>query len=268
VDNWYDGLRKNWEVLESATWLGPKSWNLAKKGVGKYELGEYDKWWVVEPNVQKEWFKSSENKATANKDMPTLEHPMQYISPQAAVYLAGRMGFRVPTAAEWKAAWEDAGMPATGNLRDKAWKDLLTEFRDKSREAGNVDISGPDGGVFRPRRLPRSDNYFEDRNDGRAWFDEVGPGDNQFHNLVGNVAEFVYTDDNKQRFQVIGGSALSPPDLWDGGKDRPFWKPYDYEAREFSDVGFRLAFDAPPSISDNLLEAMGKNVKYLGPSAG
>jgi len=50
------------------------------------------------------------------------------------------------------------------------------------------------------------------------------------------------------QFRVVGGSALSPPELWNG-KGKPFARGYPVvldEARAgLSDVGFRLAFTAP-----------------------
>ena len=82
----------------------------------------------------------------------------------------------------------------------------------------------------------------------------------KFRNLVGNVAEFVFDDPaalakveptpaevdkllraSIDKLRVIGGSALSSPDL---KVETPY--PVDpAELHGFSDVGFRLAFTAP-----------------------
>jgi len=85
--------------------------------------------------------------------------------------------------------------------------------------------------------------------------------------LVGNVAELVFdapealeaspptaealrtlVEKQKARLGVVGGSALSPPELWNGA-ERPYGRTWPVDlarAREgYSDVGFRLAFTAP-----------------------
>jgi len=136
------------------------------------------------------------------------------------------------------------------------------------RETGAT-YSGPDEGIFSLKGQRPSDGTVSSSDDGCLWFQDVTSGSAKFHNLVGNVAEFVYSDKSAQKFSVIGGSALSPPDLWDGAS-KPFSTAYDYDqagAKEFSDVGFRLAFTAPQkSIVESLREAI-KAAKYIAPAA-
>src|SRR5206468_3087470 len=38
--------------------------------------------------------------------MPSDRHPMQYVPPEAAMYFASLAGCRLPTPAEWKAAYD------------------------------------------------------------------------------------------------------------------------------------------------------------------
>jgi hypothetical protein len=131
--------------------------------------------------------------------------------------------------------------------------------------------------------------------DRTLWFAPVGSGAELQH-LVGNVAEMVLDqptaaafDDsflkaaekpkaeafrdfalkNQAALAVIGGSALSPPELWDG-KARPFDKPWPFtfakekEGRDsFSDVGFRLAFTAPRETAADQLKRILRQWGYL-----
>ena len=258
--NWGD-LMKIWEAPAARSWDGPRSWEL--DNASGYKLGENREWWLVPPTEKQDWYQAKKEKAGADKDMPKAEHPMQYISPQVAKSLASLLGCRLPTASEWKAAWEQEGRPDNGNLRDGSWKSLFDEIAKKSEDGAN--LSGPNEGVFGLRGLAVSNNLVEGSNDGHIWFEPVETGGTKFHLLVGNVAEFVYSDKSMRTFAVIGGSALSPPELWDG-KAKPFSEAYPYDKanrKEFSDVGFRLAFDAPQkSIIEVLNEAVAA-AKYL-----
>ncbi len=109
---------------------------------------------------------------------------------------------------------------------------------------------------------------------GHMGFREVDDGAHYtgvFHNLIGNVSEWVldvqpavsekldvsnpdqaaeavrqwFTPDRQGCVSVIGGSALSTPDL---DPRTAYRLPPDAPARAFSDVGFRLAFSDPHAV--------------------
>ena len=118
-------------------------------------------------------------------------------------------------------------------------------------------------------------------------FRSVGDEDNYagvFHDLIGNVGEYVMDDPAVQAekisvtpplksdeivhrvndwftpdhpVSVIGGSALSPPDL---DPTKPYPLPKDQN--RFADVGFRLAFTDPASLA-NAQKALIAQAEYL-----
>jgi len=216
------------------------------------------------------------------RDLPSENHPVQQVSPAAAIYFAWLLGCRLPTAAEWKAAARAASPRQRPNLRDKTW----AKQQDFLRQLPGKPPSWPDAGIFWPLGVPgktgpAAQPLAPDDDDQTLWFQPVGSGERLTH-LVGNVAEFLlemraadqhalaeevesFPDEVRGPFlraallqklekspsllQVIGGSALSAPQVWDGKKksfDTP-WPvgPRVAERRGFSDVGFRLAFTAP-----------------------
>jgi hypothetical protein len=153
-----------------------------------------------------------------------------------------------------------------------------------SERLGRDDLFWADRGVFNPPAAPhgaqatvdlRSNDAYAD---GILWFrpvtsapddgDEDDDNDNDDHacrDLVGNVAEFlcdspVPPDGDvtgrapSLRAAVVGGSALSPPEL---GYGRASPLSAAVRHRGFADVGFRLAFDAPtPSPADRIRSAI------------
>jgi hypothetical protein len=222
--------------------------------------------------------------AGLNVPPPSPQHPMQYVSPTAAVLAARLMGCRLPTSAEWKAALAAAGS-GTPNLRDQTW-------RREYERAKELAASGPEypaAGAFWPadaqKVQPMQDGTpAVDVDDSNLWFAPVGSGSPGFQNLIGNVAEFVWDDPASietveptavkvraalgkgEKLHVIGGSALSP-------KEQAPTEPQAVnfaQAREgYSDVGFRLAFSAPKGASgggsDRLAQALGAS-GYLTPA--
>lgn len=203
--------------------------------------------------------------ATAFGGMPSEQHPMQYLTPQAAIYYAAALGCRLPTSAEWRAALEASGHTADDgrwNLRDQSSWETFRAYATASQIPAN---RWPDAGVFpgesrRPTDVPPP---------GRAGNDSAlllrpvpAPNaDGAFQDLLGNVAEYVaddpgalqrrddranvegikkYLGDVADPVAVIGGSAMSSPDL-------PLAEPLPVRRMHvgYSDVGFRLAFTAP-----------------------
>jgi|GEM_PF-3258765 len=183
---------------------------------------------------------------------PTLNHPMHWVTPSAAIEAAGAVGCRLPTASEWAAAYAKFARDSNEsvwNLRDKAFQ-LQYDYALKIQRAS------PDKGSFVDYyALPDRFSYAPgtgapfDLDDRVLWFRPVDADDQKLHNLVGNVAELIYAnDDDAARggrqgvpVAIIGGSALS--DRTVGG---PFMVPKPITGRDgrFADVGFRLAFGA------------------------
>jgi len=231
---------------------------------------------------------------------PSDQHPMQHVSAPAAVTFAWLLGCRLPTAAEWRAAYakyQKGRPPGKLNLRDPAWEAHLARLR--ARKAPPAPGELPDAGIFWPaavaiRRVGADAVPATAASDGTVWLDPVGAGTIVQH-LIGNVAEFVLDLPAAQlgelktlastmvpevvgpvvraRMQklggvsVVGASALSPPQVWDG-RDRPFDKawPARYERGgldSYSDVGFRLAFTAPRESPGDELARLLREHGYL-----
>jgi hypothetical protein len=188
---------------------------------------------------------------------PSRRQPMQQVPAEAAAYFAPLVGCRLPTPDEWKTAYAASGKGIAGaNLRDATWK-LQYEHMAKT---WSQPAYRPDAGMFVPAGEARTAEVWKtddgaEYNDGTLWFREAAAPTTlearDFQNLAGNVAEFVR--DREGKFYVIGASALSPP-------TRPIDKALPLDPRDatrgFSDVGFRLAFTAPPSPVDRLTTAM------------
>lgn len=149
---------------------------------------------------------------------------------------------------------------ATWNTRDAAFGTQLEYSRQRILEdsknnqfliaiypdAGTV---GATSGALDVPALPPKDESATvpvgAANDGTLWFDPVdaaGRG-TVFANILGNVAEYVAI--SADQTGVMGGSALWPPELGAtqaiGLKSVPAAL---VRGRSYSDVGFRLAFDA------------------------
>lgn len=185
---------------------------------------------------------------------PAMNHPINYVSVDAAVYFARLVGCRLPTADEWASAAAGARLDGA-NLRDQSI-DALTAYQSNVKNLP-VPVKDATDGVFgtKPTR-----SY--GLNDGKMFFATVDEGMGvvgPFKNIVGNVAEWVYAGPDRmemeesgvqewmssrvEQFRVVGGSALS-----EGGRSiEELLKPIPVtgglsRSRGFSDVGFRLAF--------------------------
>jgi hypothetical protein len=158
------------------------------------------------------------------------------------------------------------------NLRDQTW-----ETQRKYVAAGGAG-RWPDEGIFAAGRISwavgRSATS-RSENDGALYFQPAnGSGGAIFHHLVGNVAEYVcdapeafdragdkktavgiraFVEHAPKSLYVIGGSALSPPEV-------PFDKPQPVAKTDeaYADVGIRLAFTAPSkSLAEKVKWAIG-----------
>jgi hypothetical protein len=203
---------------------------------------------------------------------PSTTHPMHRVSPGAALYVAQRLGCRLPSPSEWRVAYDsrpDGAAVDAPNLRDSRWDRQRRHAAALEEEGRAVDY--PDADVFWPDAIPRNRRKQgpgaeprNDEDDGFLWFatvDEAGRPPPR--HLVGNVAELVFTPadagpeaataaspkliadalaSRPGSVQVVGGSALSPPDMQ---LDEPYPLDCSDPRRAFADVGFRLAFTAP-----------------------
>lgn len=255
---------------------------------------------------------------------PSEQTPAQFVTPQLAFYLARRVGCRLPTSKEWGAALAQAKASTDPNMRGFAttgWKLRDHQFFKLLTNPNRDPNYWPDDNIFIPDTnreiVPRGGNApiwtmtdlrslggstTTDNATGAPWplstlqasggfgFRTVGDDENYggvFHDLVGNVAEFVmdvpvileekvtisptqtkdetisrisdwFTPDHLSAVSVIGGSALSPPN------EDPT-KPYPLPASgptQFADVGFRLAFTDPASLI-NAQRAVISQSNYL-----
>jgi hypothetical protein len=241
-------------------------------------------------------FRSSEFNRNALADpfggSPAPAHPMQQISAESALWYAGLCGVRLPSSREWLAAYAAFGKDVPierWNLRDQTW-DEERQYLASVSAAGGVTGGARwmDEEIFLP--APPTDAHIPTGvnarvradNDGTLLFRPAGAGDQTFHDLVGNV--FVYTCDAADAFgaladkgpaaihqfasahadslAVIGGSALSPPEL-PIDKSLPLPRPDAC----YADVGLRLAFTAPPRSRAERVRWALEDQLYIWPAA-
>jgi hypothetical protein len=232
---------------------------------------------------------------------PSLDLPIQQVSPEAAALVARRLGCRLPTPEEWAAARATPLADGSSNLRDGAWKAVRDPYvaqidawnRDSRNEFNKIEAQLPSAGIFIPPAQAGAFNPMTDAeatgSDGVVFFRPAPGASTKFMDLVGNVAEFVTTDpasmdklpkdcsvsdafslfgsNNYAPLRVVGGSALTPPAgsfAYDATKPQPV----DSSARSgFSDVGFRLAItkESGPSGSpfERAQKAFEKRLKLI-----
>jgi len=263
VWNW---SRSRTKIVKNSSWLNNFDHQMVKRGslsAQQIEMG----------NITKEGLYPEKMEVQE----PCPAHPMQNISVEAALYFAQLTGCRLPTVADWQAAYKTVkDFPDDSwNRRDQTWDQYKQHlagiskiWKDKMYPGYNL-LPWPDSGVFK-RDTQHTAGDAESAvkgDDGVLWFEEVNQGADtkrtyNFHHLVGNVAEFVYegyadldkmtetTDFNTEKVRdflnnnpnvyVIGASALSPSIV------KPD-EPYEAEKHDeiYSDVGFRLAFTSP-----------------------
>ncbi len=246
--------------------MGPRTW-VATDG----RLALSPKWIPIEDPVLAGRMYAPAIKNDIGKPAPT--HPVQRVSLPAAVFFARLLNCRLPTPAEWQAAYQADKAAASAkpyNLRDRSWQaqrdhDIALE---RGGELLDPERYYPDAGIFWPggqrgKITKEAVVPAGAGNDGHLWFARIQYDDARvFQHIVGNVAEYVYPDadaltaldsptaEQAREFvssrgsaaRVLGGSALSPPSV---PVDQPKPLPPTPEARDgFSDVGLRLAFMA------------------------
>lgn len=206
--------------------------------------------WFTQPPQPMEtagYYPAGMNAPTGDPAPPTWDSPMNWVSPQAAVFATSWMGCRLPTAEEWGEARRIEGSTAQSesNRRDQTWGEqhaYITELVKPDANGARPFSSArfPGGGILR-LRTPGERNIGVEADgtvavaarDGWLWFRPVNDGGGrEFKHLEGNVAEWVFSNsatlDGLLRpamdavnavfgragdgLGVIGASALSPPD--------------------------------------------------------
>lgn len=187
---------------------------------------------------------------------PSRFTPVTHLSAAAASGWSDSVGCRLPTVAEWlTVAKSEAHMPELANLRDRSWE-LQQEYLGSGEVSGFLGRSWLDTEIFvsKESNAPtRADAMrASDTEDGFVWFRPV-PAEpvsrDSFRDLRGNVSEWL--NDPNGGYAVAGASALSSKEiLWNVPLSLP-----RSDSRRFSDVGFRLAFDAPTPLPGRVLRA-------------
>jgi len=244
-------------------------------------------WLKVPPgNVRQEELYEGPNELPPARDAedkkPKDKHPMNQISAQAALQFARLLNCRLPTVAEWKAAYDEDKDWKDANLRGRTWWDQRKYLKEHYKDpADSTSPLWPGAGSFATKILHKDSSGKDPKDeappsekdpDGGLWFERVDKeGKHTFKHLVGNVMEFTCENKDlqdkmpadasvpvpselKSSFGVAGGSALSPRSEGNFQHDRPYPLDPAYTTYRFSDVGFRLALSAPKqSLRERIL---------------
>ena len=222
---------------------------------------------------------------------PGGDEPFQRLTFQSAVFLAHRLGCRLPTIEEWKAAYAACGSMDAGagwNLRDQTVSRYLAAV---SAQPAVTGASVIDEFSFDRRRSDVTCYPFDD---GALWLQPVSGGpDAPFRHIVGNAMEFVIMGGLREGQEILGvpGSqpTLSPAEykraagLFGGGAIGG--SVFSASARAvdsaeqlvgfptpWSDVGLRLAFSPEEgrvrrSVGSRLSEVLN-GLEYVGNAGG
>ncbi len=257
-------------------------WGKLTRNVGGGDVNEFDlRTWAWKPdqpkmvNLCEYWVLPTADDEQVRKPFwvgvdqsprPNINCPMNRIPALSAEIFAKMLRCKLPSLEEWIAATKLSPKAAQGgkildNVRDLKLKTqvehwVLNEFRSHAA----VILSGfQECGFERLASLS-----FDPRDDGTIFFRAVPTLDGkdfQVHDLIGNVAEWVTLgtwDDQKPKYGIIGGSAISDPDVSEDQKDyyTPLEQPQASNPSP-SDVGIRLAFTASrPTLASNVRELL------------
>lgn len=257
----------------TATWVGPRSWTWNAAGT----IVHGPLWLRLDANVtpQRPAYAPTLVRAGDPRRIreeaggePTADHPIQQVSPAAAVLAARLAGCRVPASDEWRAALALLGpdVPLSSwNLRDATFAAQRAHVAAMQAQVVNkASFAWPDSGALLPEspRVPEGERATAHPfDDGILWFAPVNADSrHDVRHLIGNVAEFVFDQPDlldacaptasavngalaraPDALGAIGGSALSPPEIPPESR-----QPVDllFSSEGFADVGFRLAFTA------------------------
>jgi hypothetical protein len=267
-------------IKPNGNYFGPHTW-VYSQNAGQVELAKH---WFTNTNQIYNAPRYPASLATkagrlnaAAGGPPTLHDPVQYLPPQAAVYVAALLGCRLPTANEWRYAYQADGNQylAEAHLAGKTLAAYVAYIKavNSSRDARLPTPRYWDlYNYAAPSLAPFLHKYGTNANP-LLWFAPVDSGTvkKTFIHLVGNVAEYVLNDPayhktlngwiknpatfNSQAItrlispaalaevQIIGGSCLAP--LGSVSPATPVTVNWHLRraSRGFADVGIRLAYD-------------------------
>ena len=277
---------------------GPRVWEWATESAAAAAPIRSPEFWLFPEaaNDYPEPFRTTRFNRRALSDAvggnPSLDHPMQQVSAEAALYFAKLCGCRLPTSREWHGAYrvfEKGVARDRWNLRDRTWNRQRLYVGDLPEDQEFV--PWPDAGAFRPRgaSIPTGAAATAgEQDDGTLFFrPTTADGGGTFRHLVGNVAELIcdapgqfdrvgggnnnignappapaaiteFVAQTKNSLFVVGGSALSSPQL---KVDEPY--PLTETGQGYADVGFRLAFTAPVKTLAERLQWVLEEQPYL-----
>jgi hypothetical protein len=214
---------------------GPSSWKSLSFALDSGAELAFD--WISDPHPT--WMGRIYD-SSFNPSSPRPEHPIQYIPPAMAQYVAESLGCSLPSVSVFLKIAEERGAESGLNLRDPTWGKQYNYVNSKSAISDPLNVPWPDRGIFgmdqNEARGPAQIVVSVD--DGFLWFREINSSNDSFNDIFGNVAEY-YVDNESGSLFVAGGSALSPPSI-------DIYTPYEVDVIEaesgYSDVGFRLSF--------------------------
>lgn len=281
---------------------GPVGWSIANDNrLGIAEPGastvppKYSKWLARGGSDDQSWAKVGQaglncfpgTVSDQSPFEPAVDSPLQMIRPDAAVFIARTLGCRLPTDAEFAAAFDmearaggggDARDPASWNLRDQSLRETELHFKGPVRAAiTNSPDLRKNARVADFRKI--TDDWYAS-NDGAVLFMPVArparQGNYVFTHLIGNVATYTFPDadtvetslkagadvslgrvtallaNRVGEFHITGRSALSAkvePSLWSTHHEVQL-RLDELTRNAYGDVGLRLAFTARPTTGD------------------
>jgi formylglycine-generating enzyme required for sulfatase activity len=171
---------------------GPSAWrnNFIRSGI---EINR-DRSWLAFSNHN---WDADDSLYVPSGDGPSSLTPMQYVSPLASMYAAWLVGCRLPTVDEWQSAYESNLRDGDDNCSGGNWSKLRASINgltppDISSQTchkfrSELGIETPDGQPILSAGSARSDPSDV------LWFRGVPSASSTFHDLRGNVAEWVLT---------------------------------------------------------------------------
>jgi hypothetical protein len=231
---------------------------------------------------------------------PSRRSPMQYVSPLAAMYAAGMVGCRLPTASEYQAACDDSPD------RDDDENVSGPNFSRLEKRVEAIDVGGfaklffdhfkQELGLDRAFTGPMKPD-----GDDVLWFRNIPSAPSpKFRDLRGNVREWVFDPtglnyawsedgikltDDQGHSEIVSDEENLPAafaNLWDhclhvglstfsSQDDKPDAAPVSADSTakthhyQFSDIGFRLVLDTRTSAPAADLVAVVNGLNYLRP---
>ncbi|MGD0768079.1 MAG: SUMF1/EgtB/PvdO family nonheme iron enzyme [Tepidisphaeraceae bacterium] len=205
-----------------------------------------------------------------DSDLPAVTKwsPMQYVTPQAAQYVANQLGCRLPTQEEWNCASRMARGNGTQIQRGAAFRQYLQEYRNQeSRDEGAArDDAGPFVDSFFVGNLEHVTTQA-----GQLWFHAEPIEARTLQNMVGNIAEWAYDGPlgmgigpaDLVMVHIMGQSIVSDPQ----GNPRSDTPSKDKgPLPKYEDVGFRMAFDDPAGTAVKQIRSALETAPFLQPA--